>query len=73
MGGRHGPRAAAICHDARDGGKDRSHAVRITARAWIYLIWRCWPRGAACDPAEHNAFAAILARKAATAGDGQGQ
>src|SRR6266567_3190443 len=67
------PWAAAIYHDARDRGKDHPHAVRITARAWIYVIWRCWQDGTAYDPAKHNAFQAILARKAAAAGDGQGQ
>jgi len=34
--------------------------VRNLARAWIYMIWRCWQVGAAYDPAKHNALQAIL-------------
>ncbi len=56
------PRAAAIYDDARARGKDHPHAVRITARAWSYVIWRCWHDGTACDPAKQNALQAILAR-----------
>ena len=58
------PWAAAIYDDARARGKDHPHAVRITARAWIYVIWRCWHDGTAYDPAKHNALQAILARQA---------
>jgi len=63
------PRAAAIYDDARARGKDHPLAVRITARAWTYVIWRCWHDGTAYDPAKHNALQAVLARQAAqTAG-----
>src|SRR5260370_40072906 len=34
--------AAAVYGAARARGKDHPHAVRILARAWIYIIWRCW-------------------------------
>ena len=61
------PWAAAIYDDARARGKDHPHAVRITARAWSYVIWRCWHDGAAYDPAKHNALQAILARQDAQA------
>ena len=61
------PWAAAIYDDARARGKDHPHAVRITARAWSYVIWRCWRDGVACDPAKHNALQAILARQDAQA------
>ena len=61
------PLAAAIYHDARARGKDHPHAVRITARAWSYVIWRCWHDGTAYDPAKHNALQAILARQDAQA------
>jgi hypothetical protein len=37
-------------------GKDHPHAVRILARAWIYVIWRCWHDGTAYDPAKHDAL-----------------
>lgn len=59
------PWAASIYHDARDRGKDHPHAVRILARAWIYVIWRCWQDGTAYDPAKHNAFQRIQDRQRA--------
>ena len=63
---RHGSSwAAAIYDSARARGKDHPLAVRITARAWAYVIWRCWHDSAAYDPAKHNALQAILARRAA--------
>ena len=61
------PWAAAIYDNARARGKDHPHAVRITARAWIYVIWRCWHDGTAYDPAKHNALQAVLARQDAQA------
>ena len=54
------PWAAAIYDAARARGKDHPHAVRITARAWIYVIWRCWQDGTAYDPAKHHALQRIL-------------
>jgi len=38
------------------------HAVRILARAWIRVIYRCWSDGVAYDPAKHKAAAALAAR-----------
>jgi transposase len=29
------------------------HAVRVLARAWVYVIWRCWQDGGASDPTKH--------------------
>ena len=55
--------AASIYDAARARGKDHPHAVRILARAWIYVIWRCWQTGTAYDPAKHNALQAILAAR----------
>jgi transposase len=54
------PWAAAIYDAARARGKDHPHAVRILARAWIYIIWRCWQEGTPYDPAKHNALQHIL-------------
>ena len=54
------PWAAAIYDQARDRGKDHPHAVRILARAWIYVIWRCWQDGTAYDPAKHTALQRLL-------------
>ena len=60
-GSRHAsPWAAAIYGAARDRGKDHPHAVRITARAWSYIIWRCWQEHTAYDPAKHTALQRIL-------------
>ena len=59
------PWAAALYDAARARGKDHPHAVRILARAWIYVIWRCWQSGAAYDPAKHNALQRILSQQAA--------
>ena len=49
------PWAAQIYNDARAAGKDHPHAVRILARAWIRVIWRCWQDGVPYDPARHGA------------------
>jgi transposase len=60
-GSRHAsPRAEGIYGDARARGKDHPHAVRILARAWCYIIWRCWQDGTAYDPAKHTALQRIL-------------
>jgi len=48
------PWAAKIYNDARAAGKDHPHAVRILARAWVRIIWRCWQDGAPYDPAKHG-------------------
>jgi transposase len=63
------PWAAALYGDARNRGKDHPHAVRILARAWIYVIWRCWQDGTGYDPAKHNALQRALGpKRAAQAG-----
>jgi transposase len=53
------PWAAQICNNARARGKDHPHAVRILARAWIRVIWRCWLDGVPYDPAKHGAAATL--------------
>lgn len=52
------PWAAHIYNQARAAGKDHPHAVRILARAWIRVIWRCWINQTPYDPAKHAAAAA---------------
>jgi transposase len=49
------PWAAKIYHNARASGKNHPHAIRILARAWIRVIWRCWHDGIPYDPARHGA------------------
>lgn len=36
------PWAADTYQRARASGKDHPHPVRILARAWVRVIWRCW-------------------------------
>jgi transposase len=59
--------AAKIYNDAIARGKDHPHAVRILARAWLYVIWDCWQDGAAYDPARHRALQRLLATQGTTA------
>lgn len=53
------PWAAHVYDQARATGKDHPHAVRILARAWIRVIWRCWINGMPYDPDKHGATAAL--------------
>lgn len=48
------PWAADVYERARKRGCDHAHAVRILARAWIRVIFRCWLDGEAYDPARHG-------------------
>jgi transposase len=48
------PWAAKIYNDAIARGKRHPHAVRILARAWIRVIWRCWQDSAAYNPQLHR-------------------
>ena len=54
--------AAGIYAQARARGADHPHAVRILARAWIRVIYRCWSDGVGYDPAKHKAAVALAAR-----------
>ena len=48
------PWAAKVYNDATARGKRHPHAVRILARAWVRVIWRCWQDGAAYNPQLHR-------------------
>jgi transposase len=48
------PWAARVYAEARARGHDHPHAVRILARAWIRVIWRCWTDQVPYDPGRHN-------------------
>jgi transposase len=48
------PWAAKIYNDAINRGKRHPHAVRILARAWIRVIWRCWHDRVAYNPQLHG-------------------
>jgi len=41
-------------------GHDHPHAVRILARAWLYIIWHCWQANLGYDPAKHGALQRLL-------------
>ena len=59
--------AADIYRRARDRGKRHPHAVRVLARAWTAVIWRCWQDNVPYDPARHGALNRYLNQDAATA------
>jgi transposase len=54
------PWAADLYARARARGHDHPHAVRILARAWVNIIWRCWQDGVPYDPASHGALQTLL-------------
>jgi transposase len=47
--------AAAVYARARARGCDHPHAIRILARAWVRVIWRCWQDRRPYDVAQHRA------------------
>lgn len=48
------PWAQDIYDRARARGARHPHAVRILARAWIRVIWRCWTDHTPYDPTRHG-------------------
>jgi transposase len=48
------PWAQDIYARARARGARHPHAVRILARAWIRVIWRCWTNQVPYDPERHG-------------------
>jgi transposase len=54
------PWAADIYNRAIARKKKHPHAVRILARAWLYIIWHCWQNNTSYDPANHRALQALL-------------
>ena len=54
------PWAADLYNRAIARGHDHPHAVRILARAWLYVIWHCWQDGVAYDPTNHRALQTLL-------------
>jgi transposase len=48
--------AADLYNRARARGHDHPHAVRILARAWLDVIWKCWTTNTAYDPDQHRAL-----------------
>ena len=54
------PWAADLYQRARARGPDHPHAVRILARAWLHIIWRCWHDHVPYDPDKHQALQRLL-------------
>ena len=54
------PWAQDVYARARARGLNHAHAVRVLARAWLRIIWRCWTDHTPYDPARH--LAAVAAR-----------
>ena len=59
------PWAADIYDRARARGARHPHAVRILARAWIRVLWRCWTDHTAYDPAHHRGLLKLQEQAAA--------
>ena len=53
--------AKDIYRRARARGCDHPHAVRILARAWVRVLWRCWRDVTPYKLAEHGAAARMAA------------
>lgn len=49
------PWAAEVYNRARASGKDHPHAVRILARSWTRVIYRCWQDRVPYDVTHHGA------------------
>jgi transposase len=45
---------------ARDRGHDHPHAVRVLARAWLNIIWKCWTTHTAYHPDKHGGLQKLL-------------
>jgi transposase len=55
------PWAAQVYADAVARGHDHPHAVRVLARAWIRVIYRCWLDNIPYDPTRHGNAARLTA------------
>jgi transposase len=53
------PWAAALYTRARSRGCDHPHAIRILARAWIRVLWRCWQTRRPYDVTQHRAACSL--------------
>jgi transposase len=53
--------ARGVYRRARQRGCDHPHAVRVLARAWIRVLWRCWVDGIEYDTTKHRAAQTLMA------------
>jgi transposase len=56
--------AASVYAQARARGHDHPHALRILARAWVRVIWRCWIDRVPYEPAQHTALQKLVGQRA---------
>jgi len=54
------PWAADLYRRAVARGHDHPHAVRILARAWLFVIWHCWQDNLAYEPDKHGALQRLI-------------
>jgi transposase len=54
------PWASSIYARARARGCDHPHAIRVLARAWVRVLWRCWHDEIPYQPALHGAAKPFL-------------
>ncbi len=54
------PWAAVVYRRARTRGCDHPHAVRILARAWVRVLWRCWQARTLYTPLRHRGAEVVL-------------
>ena len=59
------PWARDIYDRARARGARHPHAVRVLARAWIRVLWRCWTDHTTYDPTRHGGLLKLLEQTAA--------
>ena len=52
--------AADLYNRAVARGHDHPHAVRILARAWLFVIWHCWQDNLAYEPDKHGALQRLI-------------
>ncbi|MEJ7649031.1 MAG: IS110 family transposase [Nakamurella sp.] len=65
-GSRHAnPWAKDVYQRAIDRGHDHPHAIRILARAWTTIIWRCWQNHEAYNPTKHGGLQKLTHQQAA--------
>jgi transposase len=62
------PWAAELYQQARNRGKTHNHAVRILARAWLAIIYKCWTTHTAYEPGQHRALQTLLQQDPQLAG-----
>lgn len=53
------PWAATVYRRARARGCDHPHTIRILARAWVRVLWRCWQDRELYHPTRHRSAATL--------------